>query len=649
MATASPASTEASKNPKKLESTERITEESGAMRGPFGGGMVGQKATTFAPSSRRLLRRLRPYRWRLLFSVVAAAISVVAGAFGPIALGWATDIVYDGIVDNPVVGVAGIDKEALASVLFIAIGLFLLSSLTSFTQGYLLNDVIQGSMRTLRSDVEDTLNTLPLGYFDRQPRGELLSRVTNDIDNLSQSLQQTMQQMLRSAFQVLAVIVMMVWLSPLLALIAIVSIPIGGAVAGVVMRRSRQRFIERWRRTGALNAQIEEAFTGHALTKVFGRRRESQRRFDEENEQLFQAAFSAQFLSSLIMPIMTFVGNLNYVAIAVIGAWRVTAGAMSLGGVQAFIQLSRQFSHPVSHLASMANLMQSGVASAERVFELLDAEPEVADVGHGLPSLTGGETEAASQTRSGRVAFDKVSFSYDPNTPLIENLSLVVEPGQTAAIVGPTGAGKTTLVNLIMRFYELDGGRITIDEIDITEKSRHELRSQIGMVLQDTWLFVGSIRDNIAYGRPGATEEEILTAARATFVDRFVRNLPDGYDTIIDDEGSNISAGQKQLITIARAFLADPALLILDEATSSVDTRTEALVQEAMAALRSDRTSFVIAHRLSTIRDADLILVMDGGRIVEQGDHAALLRAGGAYAALYNTQFAGKNLAEHTS
>jgi ATP-binding cassette subfamily B protein len=397
------------------------------------------------------------------------------------------------------------------------------------------------------------------------------------------------------------------------------------------MRRSQSQFITQWRRTGALNAQIEEAFTGHALVKVFGRQREVQESFEVDNEELYKAGFGAQFLSGLIMPIMMFIGNLNYVVIAVLGGLRVASGTISLGDVQAFIQYSRQFTHPVTQIASMVNLLQSGVASAERVFELLDADEEPSDDHH---------PEMVSDPH-GRVVFEHVSFRYDEERPLIVDLSLSVEPGQQVAIVGPTGAGKTTLVNLIMRFYDLDAGRITLDGIDVAHMRRADLRSEIGMVLQDTWLFKGTIRDNIAYGCPDATDAEILEAARATFVDRFVHSLPDGYNTVIDDEGSNVSAGEKQLITIARAFLADPALLILDEATSSVDTRTELLVQHAMAALRTERTSFVIAHRLSTIRDADLILVMEDGRIVEQGTHPDLLASGGAYASLYNSQFSG--------
>jgi len=625
----------------------------------MGGGQINQKAMSFGPSARRLLRRLRPHRVKVGAVVTAAVISVGLAALGPRVLGRATDIIFSGVIGGQLpagmtkqqaidaaiaaghtqiadllsgvdlVPGQGIDFTALGKVLLVVIALYVGSAILSYVQGYFLNDVVQRTIYDLRSEVEDKLNRLPLSYFDRQPRGELLSRVTNDIDNVSQSLQQTMSQLLTSILTIVFVVTMMISISPTLALIALVTIPVTLVVAGFVMKRSQTEFVSQWRRTGTLNSEVEEAFTGHALVTVFGRRREVQDAFEVENEELYRASFKAQFLSGMIMPIMMFIGNLNYVIIAVIGGLRVASGTMSLGDVQAFIQYSRQFTQPVTQVASMVNLLQSGVASAERVFELLDAEEEVPD----------DELERMFDVPHGRVAFEDVSFRYDPDEPLIDDLSMVVEPGQTVAIVGPTGAGKTTLVNLIMRFYELDEGRITLDGLDIAAIPRSDLRSHIGMVLQDTWLFKGTIRDNIAYGRPDASEEDIVEAATATFVDRFVHNLPDGYETIIDDEGSNVSAGEKQLITIARAFLARPALLILDEATSSVDTRTELLVQHAMAALRSDRTSFVIAHRLSTIRDADMILVMEEGRIVERGTHDELIERNGAYAHLYNSQF----------
>jgi len=509
--------------------------------------------------------------------------------------------------------------------------LYCLWSIFSWLQAYVLNGVTMRTVYRLRRDVEAKVHRLPLRYFDTMPRGELLSRVTNDIDNIQQSLQQTMSQLLTSLLTVVGVLVMMFVLSPLLAAIALVTIPLTLVVTTVIAKRSQKQFVAQWKHTGALNAQVEEAFTGHALVKVFGRHREVNEVFRQKNEELYKASFGAQFVSGIIMPSMQFVGNLVYVAIAVVGGLQVASGAMQIGDVQAFIQYSRQFTQPLSQLGSMANLLQSGVASAERVFELLDADEQRVDP----------EQPVSPSGTRGALAFEDVSFSYSTEQPLIEHLSMVAEPGHTVAIVGPTGAGKTTLVNLMMRFYEVDSGRITLDGADIAAMTRYDLRSRMGMVLQDTWLFAGTIRDNIAYGRPDATEEEILEAAKATYVDRFVHSLPDGYDTVLDDEGSNVSAGEKQLLTIARAFLARPSVLILDEATSSVDTRTELLVQKAMSALRKDRTSFVIAHRLSTIRDADLILVMEHGSIVEQGTHSELLAAGGAYYNLYNAQFEG--------
>jgi ATP-binding cassette subfamily B protein len=524
----------------------------------------------------------------------------------------------------------GIDFGGIGTVLLIVLGLYVVSFVFAYAQGWILNDAVQRTIFTMRQEVSSKLDRLPLSYFDKQARGEVLSRVTNDIDNVSQTLQQTLSQLLNSLLMVIGVLVMMFWISPTLALVALLSVPVAGVVTTVIGKRSQKLFAQNWKSTGELNAHIEEAFTGHSLVKVFGRQREVEAVFRERNQELYKAGFGAQFISGIIMPVMFLVGNLNYVVIAVIGGLRVASGTMNIGDVQAFIQYSRQFTQPLTQVASMANLLQSGVASAERVFELLDADEMTPEPSGHLPSQL-----------AGKVEFHDVEFSYSPDKPLIDDLNLVAQPGQTVAIVGPTGAGKTTLVNLIMRFYDLNGGEITIDGVDIATVPRSAVRSEIGMVLQDTWLFGGTIRDNIAYGRPGATEEEILEAARATFVDRFVHSLPDGYDTVIDEEGSNVSAGEKQLITIARAFLADPSLLILDEATSSVDTRTELLVQHAMSALRSGRTSFVIAHRLSTIRDADLILVMEDGAIVEQGTHAELLDAKGAYYRLYQSQFAG--------
>ena len=632
---------------------------------PTGGGrMWGQarpveKSLNFFPSLRRLLGHLAPERMILILVVLLAIIGIVMNVIGPKILGMATDVIFTGVIGKNlpagaskeqviaslraqgndkladiverlnVVPGQGIDFTLLGELLLLALGLYLVASLFLFLQGYLLNGAVQRSIYTLRSKVEEKINRLPLSYFDKQTRGELLSRVTNDIDNISQSLQQTLSQVLTSLLTVIGVTVMMFVISPALALIALVTIPVAIGVTALIGRRSQKLFIQQWKSTGELNGHIEEAFTGQSLVKVFGRQGEVEAVFAERNSTLYKASFGAQFVSGLIMPTMFFLGNLNYVAIAVVGGLRVASGTMNLGDVQAFIQYTRMFTQPLTQLASIANVLQSGVASAERVFELLDEQEQVRE-------------EASSLNPTcGRVAFEHVWFSYDPAKPLIKDLSLVAEPGSTVAIVGPTGAGKTTLVNLIMRFYELDSGRITLDGVDIATVPRSALRANIGMVLQDTWLFHGTIRENIAYGRPSATEEEIHAAAQATYVDRFVHALPDGYDTVLDEEASNISAGEKQLITIARAFLADPALLILDEATSSVDTRTEVLVQRAMAALRIDRTSFVIAHRLSTIRDADVILVMEDGQIVEQGSHRELLDARGHYFDLYNSQFSG--------
>ena len=628
--------------------------------GPFGGmGMPAEKAMRFGPSAKRLLGRLRPDRAGVALVLLLGVASVVLSVLGPKLLGQATNLIFGGLLSKglptgltkaqilagleaqgrgaqadllrplPLNPGSGFDFSALGTLLLIVLALYIASSLLAYLQGYLLNAITQRTVYRLREDVEAKIHRLPLAYFDRMPRGELLSRVTNDIDNISQSLQQTLSQAVNSILTVLGVVVMMVLISPLLALIALVTIPLTLVVTTLIAKRSQPLFVAQWAHTGTLNAQIEEVYTGHALVKVFGRHREVEARFREKNDELFRAAFGAQFVSGVIMPATMFIGNLVYVGIAVAGGLMVAAGTLSLGDVQAFIQYSRQYTQPLSQLGSMANLLQSGVASAERVFELLDAEEQSPD-----------PVDAEPPTGSGRLAFEHVAFSYDPEQPLIRDLSLEARPGHTIAIVGPTGAGKTTLVNLIERFYELDGGRITLDGEDITRMSRAGLRSRIGMVLQDTWLFAGTIRDNIAYGRPGASEDDLLAAAQAAYVDRFVHALPDGYDTVLDDEGGNVSAGEKQLITIARAFLARPAVLILDEATSSVDTRTELLVQQAMSALRRDRTSFVIAHRLSTIRDADLILVMEGGAIVEQGTHDELLERHGPYARLYEAQFA---------
>jgi ATP-binding cassette, subfamily B, multidrug efflux pump len=639
-----------------------IPERRGAQVGFGPRGMMGSGATEksldFRRSALRLLRELAPDRVRVVLIIVLGVSSVALSVLGPLLLGDATNVIFAGVVGRKVpAGVSqsavvahlrqsgqgtlanlvqstpithGVDFDHLGRILLQVLLVYLAASIASYFQGRLTAMVGQRSVARLREKVQSKLTRLPLSYFDRQPRGEILSRVTNDIDNISQTMQQTLSQMVTSLLTIVGVLVVMFIISWLLALIALVTVPLSIIVATKIGKRAQPSFVDQWRTTGQLNGHIEEMYSGHSLVKLFGRRHEAEATFRQHNESLYQSSFKAQFVSGLIQPAMTLIGNINYVFVAVVGGLQVASGQLSLGAVQAFIQYSRQFSQPISQVASMANMLQSGVASAERVFALLDATEQEPDDADARPlSVVRGE-----------VAFEDVSFSYFPDQPLIEGLSLAVDPGETVAIVGPTGAGKTTLVNLLMRFYEVDKGRITLDGVDIARLTREELRSKTGMVLQDTWLFGGTIAENIAYGAPGATHEEIVAAAQAAHVDHFVRTLSDGYDTLLDDEGASVSAGERQLITIARAFLAEPAILILDEATSSVDTRTEVLIQRAMAALRHGRTSFVIAHRLSTIRDADLILVMESGSIVEQGRHEELLGAGGAYARLYAAQFA---------
>ncbi|MGW2785198.1 ABC transporter ATP-binding protein [Streptomyces populi] len=635
------------------------------MAGPMGRMMAGggpdQRSMDFKVSGRRLLAQFKPERATLYVMLVAVVLSVGLSVVGPKILGRATDLVFAGIVGRQMPAGAtkaqaldsmrahgqgavadmlsgtdftpgqGIDFDAVGQVLLLALGTFLLAGLLMAVATRLVNKAVNKTVYRMREDLQAKLSRLPLSYFDKRQRGEVLSRATNDMDNIQQTLQQSMGQLVNSLLTIVGVLVMMFWVSPLLALVALVTVPLSFVVATRIGKRSQPHFVQQWRTTGKLNAHIEEMYTGHTLVKVFGRADESAAQFAEQNEKLYEAGFRAQFNSGIMQPLMMFVSNLNYVLVAVVGGLRVASGSLSIGDVQAFIQYSRQFSMPLTQVASMANLVQSGVASAERVFEVLDADEQEAD-----PAVS-----ARPEELRGRVALENVSFRYDPEKPLIEDLSLKVEPGHTVAIVGPTGAGKTTLVNLLMRFYDVTGGRITLDGVDVKSMSRDELRAGIGMVLQDTWLFGGTIADNIAYGASrDVTRGEIEEAARAAHADRFIRTLPDGYDTVIDDEGTGVSAGEKQLITIARAFLSDPVILVLDEATSSVDTRTEVLIQKAMAKLAHGRTSFVIAHRLSTIRDADTILVMEDGSIVEQGAHAELLESGGAYARLYQAQFA---------
>ena len=619
------------------------------------------KAADFGKSFRRLIGLLRPHAFAFAFVSLLGAISVVLTVIAPRVLGEATNLIFEGFVSSqlqPGISQAdqvaalraageedlanmlsamnitpgeGIDFVRLTQVLIAVLALYIVASILGWLQGFVINVIMVRTMWRLRESVEAKINRMPLSHFDKVQRGDLLSRVTNDIDNITQTMQQSLSGALTAVLTVIGVLVMMFSISWQLALVALVSLPLMGVIFGIIGPKSQKAFGIQWRKMGLLNARVEESFSGHALVKVFGREQDSMEKFKEENEALYQASFKAQFLSGMIMPGMMFIGNLTYVGIAVLGGLMVASGQLRLGDVQAFIQYSQQFTQPLSELGGMAAVVQSGTASAERVFELLDSDEQEPDAANAPAPVDG----------DGTIVFENVAFSYNPAHPLIRDLSFSVKPGQTVAIVGPTGAGKTTLVNLIMRFYELDGGRILLDGQNIADLRRRDVRARTGMVLQDPWLFAGTIRENIRYGRQDATDDEVLEAAKATYVDRFVHSLPDGYDTELDEEASNVSAGEKQLITIARAFVAQPSVLILDEATSSVDTRTELLLQHGMAALRQGRTSFVIAHRLSTIRDADLILVMEAGDIVEQGSHEQLIKSEGAYYRLYNSQFEG--------
>ncbi len=624
-----------------------------------------ERSRDFRGSVIRLIKRLGPQR-RLSAAVIVLSISGIGiGVIVPRILGRATDLLFNGVIgrrlpsgltkdqavaaarargdDNfadllsgmHVVPGQGVDFGAVGRTLGLALALYLVAALMVWTQARLLNLTVQRTMMTLRADIEDKVHRLPLAYFDGRQRGEVLSRVTNDVDNIQSSLSMTISQLLTSVLTVLTVLVMMLTISPLLALITLLTVPLSLFVTRVIARRSQRLFVAQWTRTGRLNAHIEETYSGFTVVKTFGHRAGAQQRFRELNADVYDAGFGAQFTSGLLSPATTFIGNLSYVAVAVVGGVQVATGQITVGSIQAFIQYVRQFNSPLTQLAAMYNVLQSGVASAERVFDLLDEPEETPDPDartspNGRAPLAGG----TSSPLAGRIEFHHVSFGYRPGTPVIEDLSLVAEPGSAVAIIGPTGAGKTTLVNLLMRFYELDSGRITIDGVDIASMSRRALRSRIGMVLQDTWLFGGTIAENIRYGRPAASDDEMVRAAEAAHVDRFIHTLPDGYQTRIDDDGGNVSSGEKQLITIARAFLARPQLLILDEATSSVDSRTELLIARATRELRRDRTSFIIAHRLSTIRNADHILVMQAGRIVEQGNHDQLMTKRSAYYAM---------------
>jgi ATP-binding cassette subfamily B protein len=604
-------------------------------RGPMAGmGMPNQKAKDFKGTLRRLAGYAGPHQAALVVIVVAGAVGTLFSVIGPKMLGQATTKIFEGYLARTTgTSIAGIDFSYVANLLATLLILYVLSAAFLYLQQYLMSGVAQHTVYALRRDVEAKFSRLPLKFFDTRTHGEIMSRVVNDLDNISSTLQQNVTQLITSALSVFGILIMMLTISWLLTLVIVLTIPLSVTFVAVLAKRSQGHFMRQQKALGGLNGHVAEMYAGHTIVTAYGHEQRAVAKFDELNEEYYEGAWRAQFITGTMFPIMMFIGNLGYVAVAVIGGILVTRRTIAIGDVQAFIQYSRQFSMPITQLSSIANSIQLTVTSAERVFELLDEPEESADA-----------ATAKAPAPRGEVRFDHISFSYKPDAPLIEDMRIDVREGQTVAIVGPTGAGKTTLVNLLMRFYDVNAGSILVDGIDIRERPRGELRRMFGMVLQDTWLFSGSIRDNIAYGRDGASDEEVVNAARAAQADHFIRTLPDNYQTMITEEATNLSEGQKQLLTIARAFLADPAILILDEATSSVDTRTEVLIQEAMRRLMHGRTTFVIAHRLSTIRNADLILMMEHGRIVEKGTHPELLAAGGRYAALYQSQFAGRVL-----
>ncbi len=646
---------------KDVKMPERPPRRGGFGGGPMGHGMMmpAAKSKDFKGSAKRLLGYVKPEMTKIVTVMIMAILSVMFFIAGPKILGQAINMIFEGAISKKlpagmtkaqlIAGMKaagqtklvalisnlnihpgqGIDFAGIGRIALILLAVYLLSAFFGWIQGFLMAGVAQRTVYRLRRDVDEKLARLPLRYFDSHPRGDILSRVTNDIDNIAQTLQQSLTQVITAVFTIVGILAMMLWINLTLAAISLLVLPTSIAVTIVIAKRSQKQFAAQWERTGNLNGHVEEMHTGHNIVRVFGRQREAIEVFDKQNEDVYDSSFKAQFISGVIQPSLNSLNNLNFVAMCVVGGLKVAVGAMTLGDVQAFIQYTRQFQQPITQTASIANILQSTIASAERVFELLDEREEIPDT----------QTPKVVEDCTGHVEFKDISFRYEPETPLIEALSLEAQPGQTIAIVGPTGAGKTTLVNLLMRFYELDKGGIFVDGVDTRDMTRDDLRRTFGMVLQDTWLFQGTIRDNLAYGNEHASGDQLLGAAKAAYVDHFVRTMPDGYDTVLNDDVSNISAGQKQLLTIARAFLADPAILILDEATSSVDTRTETLIQKAMSKLMQGRTSFVIAHRLSTIRDADTILVMNNGQIVEHGNHDELMAAEGFYCDLYNSQF----------